>query len=169
MATAAAAASEELLRFDGRVAIVSGAGSGLGRAYALDLARRGCAVVVNDYGGVSSGRYAGETGTIDKAQAVVDEIIAAGGSAVANGASVADYDAVAAMVADTVARWGRVDIIIANAGVHRDRRIEKLEEEDYDVTFDVSVKGSFNMVRHAWPHMVAQGYGKILLTTSVSH
>ena len=91
-----------------------------------------------------------------------------GGTAVANGASVADYEAVAAMVADTIERWGRIDIIIANAGVHRDRRIEKLEEDDFDITFDVSVKGSFNMVRHAWPHMVAQGYGKILLTTSGS-
>ena len=156
------------LRFDGRVAIISGAGSGLGRAYALDLAKRGCAVVVNDYGGVSSGRTAGEAGTIDKAQAVVDDITAAGGTTLANGASVADFEAVAEMVADTVERFGRIDIIIANAGVHRDRRIEKLEEEDFDVTFDVSVKGSFNMVRHVWPHMVEQGYEKILPTTSGS-
>jgi NAD(P)-dependent dehydrogenase (short-subunit alcohol dehydrogenase family) len=123
---------------------------------------------VNDYGGVSSGRNAGRAGTVEKAQAVVDEITAAGGTAVANGASVASYNQVADMVASTIAQFGRLDIVIANAGVYRDRPIEKLEESDFDTTFDVNVKGSFNMVRHAWPHMVKQGYGRIVLTTSGS-
>ena len=117
---------------------------------------------------MSSGRTAGTAGTIAKAQAVVDEITAAGGVSVANGASVASYNQVAEMVASTVEQFGRLDIIIANAGVYRDRGIAKLEEADFDATFDVNVKGAFNMVRHAWPHMVQQGYGRVVLTTSGS-
>jgi NAD(P)-dependent dehydrogenase (short-subunit alcohol dehydrogenase family) len=140
------------LSFEGRVAIVTGAGSGLGRSYALELARRGATVVVNDYGGVSSGPTAGTvSGTLSKAKAVADEIVAGGGKAIANGASVANYGHVAEMVAQTIEMFGRLDIAIVNAGVYRDRRVQKLEESDYDATFDVNVKGAFNIVRHAWP------------------
>jgi NAD(P)-dependent dehydrogenase (short-subunit alcohol dehydrogenase family) len=123
--------------------------------------------VVNDYGGTSSGPTAGTVaGTISKAKAVADEIVAAGGKAIANGSSVANYEQVAEMVAQTIEQFGRLDIAVVNAGIYRDRRVQKLEEADYDATFDVNVKGAFNIVRHAWPHMINQGYGRIVLTTS---
>merc|ERR550514_1481296 len=155
------------LSFAGRVALVTGAGSGLGRSYALELARRGCKVVVNDYGGVSTGNAAGTTTvSLDKAQTVVETIRAAGGEAIANGASVSDYEGMKGAVQQALDTWGRIDIAIHNAGIYRDRRMENLTEMDYDLTLAVHVKGAFNVVRHCWGPMVNQKYGRIVLTSS---
>ncbi|MDP1553882.1 MAG: SDR family NAD(P)-dependent oxidoreductase, partial [Hyphomonas sp.] len=114
------------IRFDGRVAIVTGAGGGLGRAHALELARRGAKVVVNDLGGTRDGTG----GNSAAAEAVVKEIEALGGEAIANGSSVSDVDGVRKMIDDTMAKWGRIDIIIANAGILRDRSFSKMTIED---------------------------------------
>ena len=156
------------VNFKGQVALVTGAGSGLGRAYAMELARRGCNVVVNDYGGVSTGNQAGKSGGIGKAQTVVNEIIKNGGNAIANDGSVAEYKDVEKMVQQAIDTYGRLDISIVNAGVYRDRRLERLSEDDYEITMGVHVKGAFNVVKHSWPHMRKQKYGRILLTSSSS-
>src|SRR5688572_12098962 len=112
---------------NGRVAIVTGAGGGLGRAHALALARHGARVVVNDLGGARDGTG----GSVTAAQAVVDEIVAAGGEAIANGASVTRFDEVAAMVDQAIDAWGRVDILVNNAGILRDRTFAKLSLDDF--------------------------------------
>ncbi len=145
-----------MVKFENRVAIVTGAGGGLGRAHALALAERGVAVVVNDVGGVTGG------------QAVVDEITAAGGTAVADGADITDRAAVDAMVAATVERWGGVDILINNAGILRDKTFAKIELEDFRAVMEVHLMGSVHCTKAVWPHMVEQGYGRILMTTSAS-
>lgn len=152
------------MRFDNQIAIVTGAGGGLGRHYALALAARGAKVVVNDLGGArdGSGSSAGA------AQAVVAEIEAAGGVAIANGASVTDADAIAAMVADVQARWGRIDILINNAGILRDRTFAKMTIDDFRAVFDVHVMGSVICTKAVWDLMRAQAYGRILMTTSSS-
>ncbi len=152
------------IRFDGRVAIVTGAGGGLGRAHALALAARGAKVVVNDLGGAVDG----SGGSSAAALAVVAEIEAAGGEAMANGASVTDDTGVASMVAETIARWGRIDILIANAGTLRDRSFSKMTLEDFQTVLDVHVLGAFKTAKAVWPHMQANGYGRIVLTTSSS-
>ena len=149
------------IRFDNRVAIVTGAGGGLGRAYALELARRGAKVVVNDLGGARDG-----TGHSDAALAVVAEIEAAGGEAISNGGSVTDYDQMVAMVEAAKARWGRVDILINNAGVLRDRSFAKMEPEDFRFVIDVHLNGSANATRAVWETMREQNYGRILMTAS---
>lgn len=149
------------ISFDNRVAIVTGAGGGLGRAYALELARRGAKVVVNDLGGARDG-----TGHSDAALAVVAEIEAAGGEAMSNGGSVTDYGQMVAMVEAAKARWGRVDILVNNAGVLRDKSFAKMEPEDFRFVVDVHLNGSANATRAVWETMREQNYGRILMTAS---
>ncbi len=147
--------------FDNRVAIVTGAGGGLGRAYALELARRGAKVVVNDLGGARDG-----TGHSDAALNVVEEITAAGGEAFSNGGSVTEYDQMVAMVEAAKARWGRIDILINNAGVLRDKSFAKMEPEDFRFVVDVHLNGSANCTKAVWDTMREQNYGRILMTAS---
>ncbi len=150
------------LRFDDRVAIVTGAGGGLGRAYALDLARRGAKVVVNDLGGARDGSGS----SLSAAQTVVDEITAMGGEAMANGASVTDAAAVEKMVAVVKERWGRIDILINNAGILRDKTFVKMSHDDFRQVLDVHLMGSVNCTKAVWEIMREQAYGRILMTTS---
>ena len=149
------------IRFDGRVAIVTGAGGGLGRAYALELAKRGAKVVVNDLG---SGRDG--SGASDAAARVVAEIEAAGGTALANGASVTDEAQVAAMVAEAHDRFGRIDILINNAGILRDKSFAKMEMADFRTVVDVHLTGSAICTKAVWDIMREQAYGRILMTSS---
>lgn len=148
--------------FKGRVAIVTGAGGGLGRQHALALAKRGAKVLVNDLGGAVDG----SGGSVSAAQAVVDEIRAAGGEALANGASVTDFAAVEAMVQQAIDAWGRVDILVNNAGILRDKSFSKMDMADFRLVVDVHLMGAANCCKAVWPHMVAQQYGRILMTTS---
>ncbi|WP_024536930.1 SDR family NAD(P)-dependent oxidoreductase [Comamonas badia] len=150
------------LDFTGRVAIVTGAGGGLGRQHALALAARGARVLVNDLGGAVDG----SGGSVSAAQAVVDEIAAAGGVALANGASVTDFAAVQAMVRQAADAWGRVDILVNNAGILRDKSFAKMEMEDFRRVVDVHLMGAAHCCKAVWPHMQAQQYGRILMTTS---
>jgi len=152
------------MRFDGRVAIVTGAGGGLGRQHALALAARGAKVVVNDLGGTVDGNG----GTPKAAQAVVDEIRAAGGEAIANGASVTDPQAVRAMVEQTLAAWGRIDILVNNAGILRDKSFAKMELDDFRLVIEVHLMGAVNCTKAVWETMRAQNYGRIVMTTSSS-
>jgi len=150
--------------FKGRVAIVTGAGGGLGRQHALALAARGAKVVVNDLGGARDG----SGGSVSAAQAVVDEIKAAGGEAIANGASVTDFEAVQAMVQQAVDAWGRVDILINNAGILRDKSFAKMELADFKLVMDVHLMGAVNCTKAVWALMNEQKYGRIVMTTSSS-
>lgn len=152
------------IKFDGKVAIVTGAGGGLGRAHALELAKRGAKVVVNDLGGARDGTG----GSSAAAQAVVDEIIKAGGEAIANGASVTNMDEVEAMVVATMKKWGRIDILVNNAGILRDRTFQKMEIADFSAVIDVHVMGAVNCTKAVWEIMRAQNYGRIVMTTSSS-
>jgi len=150
--------------FKGRVAIVTGAGGGLGKQHALALAARGAKVVVNDLGG----DVHGVGGSVSAAQAVVEEIRAAGGEAMANGASVTDFEAVQQMVQQTLDTWGRVDILVNNAGILRDKSFAKMDLADFRLVMDVHVMGSVNCTKAVWPLMQAQNYGRIMMTTSSS-
>ncbi|MFS2101716.1 SDR family NAD(P)-dependent oxidoreductase [Variovorax sp. Varisp85] len=150
--------------FKGRVAIVTGAGGGLGRQHALALAARGAKVVVNDLGGARDG----SGGSVNAAQAVVDEIKAAGGEAIANGASVTDFEAVQAMVQQAVDAWGRVDILVNNAGILRDKSFAKMELADFKLVVDVHLMGAVNCTKAVWALMNEQKYGRIVMTTSSS-
>jgi len=152
------------MRFDGRVAIVTGAGGGLGREHALGLARRGARLVINDLGGARDG----SGGSATAAEAVVAEIEALGGEAIASAASVTDYDAVQAMVAAAMSQWGRIDILVNNAGVLRDRTFAKMELEDFRFVVDVHLMGAVNCTKAVWEIMRAQNYGRIAMTTSSS-
>lgn len=152
------------IRFDGQVAIVTGAGGGLGREHALALAARGAKVVVNDLGGARDG--SGRSATA--AEAVVAEIEAAGGEAIANAASVTDFAAVQAMVDQAVAKWGRVDILVNNAGVLRDKSFAKMELDDFRFVVDVHLMGAVNCTKAVWEIMRQQNYGRIVMTTSSS-
>jgi NAD(P)-dependent dehydrogenase (short-subunit alcohol dehydrogenase family) len=152
------------IRFDNQVAIVTGAGGGLGRQHALELARRGAKVVVNDLGGSMDG----SGGSSDAALKVVAEIEALGGEAIANGSSVTDDAGVARMVADAMDRWGRIDILIANAGVLRDKSFAKMEIADFEFVLNVHLLGTVKPVKAVWEIMRAQNYGRIIVTTSSS-
>ncbi len=144
----------------GRVAIVTGAGGGLGRAHALLLAKRGAKVVVNDLGGGAS------DGSASAAESVANEIVAAGGEAIGNHASVADLEQVQAMVAHAMDRWGRVDILVNNAGILRDKTFAKMDMEDFRAVLDVHLMGSVYCTKAVWDIMRAQNYGRIVMTTS---
>ena len=150
--------------FKGRVAIVTGAGGGLGRLHALALAARGARVVVNDLGGARDG----SGGSLSAAEQVVAEIRAAGGEAIANSASVTDWDAVQAMVQQAVDAWGRVDILVNNAGILRDKSFAKMELADFRLVMDVHLMGAVHCTKAVWPHMIEQKYGRIVMTTSSS-
>ena len=152
------------IRFDGQVAIVTGAGGGLGRQHALELARRGAKVVVNDLGGARDG----SGGSSAAAEAVVAEIKALGGEAIANGSSVADEAGVALMVKHAMDAWGRIDILICNAGVLRDKSFGKMEMGDFEFVIDVHLMGTVMPVKACWEIMKAQNYGRILVTSSSS-
>jgi len=152
------------IRFDGKVAIVTGAGGGLGRQHALELARRGTKVVVNDLGGSMDG----SGGNSAAAEAVVAEIKAAGGEAIANGASVTDDAGVAHLVQQTMDAYGRIDILIANAGILRDKSFSKMELADFEAVMQVHVWGTYKPIKAVWEIMKTQNYGRIVVTTSSS-
>jgi NAD(P)-dependent dehydrogenase (short-subunit alcohol dehydrogenase family) len=152
------------IRFDGRTAIVTGAGAGLGKSHALELARRGANVVVNDLGGAVDGTG----GSTTAAQAVVDQITKAGGNAIANGANVTKADEVAAMVAEAIKAFGKVDILVNNAGILRDRSFSKMTIEDFSAVVDVHLMGAMTCTKAVWDHMKENGYGRIVMTSSSS-
>jgi NAD(P)-dependent dehydrogenase (short-subunit alcohol dehydrogenase family) len=149
------------IRFDDKVAIVTGAGGGLGREYALALAARGAKVVVNDLGGARDG-----TGHSDAALKVVEEIKAAGGEAMSNGGSVTEYEQMVEMVAKAKEAWGGVHILINNAGVLRDKSFANMEPADFRFVVDVHLNGSANCTKAVWAMMREQAYGRILMTAS---
>ena len=150
------------IRFDNRVAIVTGAGGGLGRCHALELARRGAKVVINDLGGALDG----SGGNSEAAEAVVAEIKAMGGEAIANGSSVNDEAGVQKMIDDTMAAFGRIDILICNAGILRDKSFSKMTNADIDLVLDVHLRGTFKPIKAVWDIMKEQGYGRVVVTTS---
>ena len=152
------------INFEGQVAIVTGAGGGLGKQHALELGRRGAKVVVNDLGGSVDG----SGGSASAAEQVAQEIRDNGGTAMSNDASVTDFEAVQAMVDETVAKWGRIDILVNNAGILRDKTFSKLELENWHAVIDVHLTGSLNATKCVWPIMVEQKYGRIIMTTSTS-
>lgn len=152
------------IRYDGKVAIVTGAGQGLGRSHALALAARGAKVVVNDLGGAKDGTG----GSSEAAKAVVAEIEAAGGEAIANGANVAKFDEVEAIVQQATDAWGRVDILVNNAGILRDKSFGKGSMEDFRLVLDVHLLGTVYCTKACWEIMKAQEYGRIVVTTSSS-
>lgn len=154
----------EDLRFDGRVAVITGAGRGLGRAYALLLASLGAKVVVNDPGGAIRGEDGGDG---DVAQALVAEIVAAGGEAAANTDSVATLEGGAAIVQTAIDTWGRIDVLIHNAGNVRYGSIREIGYEDFRAVLDVHLMGAFHVVKAAHPLMCDAGYGRIVLTSSI--
>lgn len=150
------------IRFDGKVVIVTGAGGGLGKQHALEFARRGAKVVVNDLGGSVDGTG----GNSAAADAVVAEIVAMGGEAIANGASVTDDAGVAHLVKQTMDAWGRIDVLIANAGILRDKSFSKMELKDFEAVMAVHLMGTVKPVKAIWEIMKAQKYGRIVVTTS---
>lgn len=149
------------ISFESKVAIVTGAGGGLGRAYALELARRGAKVVVNDLGGSRDG-----TGHSDAALQVVEEIKAAGGEAMSNGASVTEYDQMVEMVAKAKEAWGGVHVLINNAGILRDKSFTKMDPADFELVVKVHLIGSAFATKACWDTMREQNYGRILMTAS---
>ena len=150
------------IRFDNQVAVVTGAGGGLGRQHALALAARGAKVVVNDLGGAVDGTGGGS----EAALKVVAEIKAAGGQAIADGASVTDEAGLAAMAQRAVSEWGRIDILVANAGILRDRSFSKMEMADFETVLNVHLMGTVKAAKAVWEVMRAQNYGRIVMTTS---
>jgi NAD(P)-dependent dehydrogenase (short-subunit alcohol dehydrogenase family) len=150
------------IAFEGQVAIVTGAGGGLGRCHALDLAKRGAKVVVNDLGGAMDGTG----GSSEAAEAVVAEIKAVGGEALANGGSVSDRAGAKSMVEDAMNAWGRVDVLINNAGILRDKSFSKMTLDDFEIVMDVHLMGAVYCAHAVWPIMREQNYGRILMTTS---
>ena len=153
--------------FEGKVAIVTGAGGGLGRCHALELASRGAKVVVNDLGGAMDGRRH-RVSKSNPALAVVEEIASAGGEAIANGGSVSDRQGAVSIVEDAMKAWGRVDVLINNAGILRDKSFMKMEADDFQTVIDVHLMGAAYVTKAAWPIMRDQGYGRIVMTTSPS-
>ena len=152
------------ISFEDRVAIVTGAGGGLGKQHALELGRRGAKVIVNDLGGSVDGTG----GSMSASEAVAQEIIDAGGTAIANGASVTNLDAVQSMVDSTMSKWGRIDILVNNAGILRDKTFAKMELANWHAVLDVHLVGSLNATKCVWPVMIEQNYGRIVMTTSTS-
>jgi len=152
------------IRFDGKVAIVTGSGGGLGRQHALELARRGAKVVVNDLGGSVDGSGGGS----EASHKVVEEIKALGGEAIANGSSVTDDAGVALMVKQAMDAWGRIDVLVANAGVLRDKTFSKMEIADFEFVLNVHLMGTVKPAKAVWEIMREQNYGRIVVTTSSS-
>ena len=150
------------LRFDERAAIITGAGNGLGKAHALELAKRGAMVLVNDLGGAVDG----SGNDTSAAQLVVDEIEAAGGIAIANTASVTDVDAARGMVDQAIEEFGRLDIVVNNAGILRDKAFHNSTIENWQAVIDVHLTGAYNVTLPAFQHMREQGYGRIVMTSS---
>ena len=152
------------IRFDDQVAIVTGAGNGLGRSHALELARRGAKLVINDLGGARDG----SGGSSEAALQVVAEIESEGGQAIANGANVANFDEVQDMVSQTMQKWGRVDVLVNNAGILRDKSFTKMDLSDFQLVMDVHLMGSVNCTKAVWAIMREQNYGRLVMTTSSS-
>ena len=149
------------IRFDQKVVLITGAGGGLGRAYALEFARRGARVVVNDLGGSGHGDGASSAA----ADNVVAEIVAAGGDAVANYDSVENGERIVQTALDN---FGRIDIVVNNAGILRDSSFAKMSDQDWELIYKVHVDGAYKVTKAAWPHMLAQAYGRIIFTTSAA-
>lgn len=152
------------IRFDGRVAVITGAGAGLGRAHALGLAKLGAKVVVNDMGAKTDGTG----GSASPAEAVVEEIRKAGGEAIADGSDVSNFEQVKEMVARAAMKWGSVDLMVANAGILRDKSFGKMEPEDFAKVIAVHLTGTYNCCKAVWDGMRERSYGRIVLTTSSS-
>lgn len=152
------------IRFDDQVVIVTGAGGGLGRCHALEFARRGAKLVINDIGGAVDGT--GKSG--DAAQRVVEEIEAGGGVAIPDGASVSDEGGVADLVKKTLDRFGRIDVLVNNAGILRDKTFANMTLEDFGTVMEVHLSGTVNVCKAVWPAMREQSYGRIIVTTSSS-
>lgn len=150
------------IRLDGQVALVTGAGRGLGRSFALDLARHGAKVVINDYGVGLDGRG----GDPSVAEAVADEIRAMGGEAIGNAGNVASHEEAYGMVKAAMDAWGRLDIVISNAGFLRDRTIHNMAEEDWAAIIATHLTGAYNLMHHAWPVFRQQRYGRAVFTSS---
>lgn len=152
------------INFDNKVAIVTGAGNGLGRSHALELAKRGAKVVVNDLGGARDGSGASS----EAAAEVVKLITDAGGEAISHGANVAEFEQVQDMINQTMEKWGRIDILINNAGILRDKSFAKMELADFELVTNVHLMGTVNCCKAVWPIMRAQNYGRVVMTTSSS-
>ncbi len=152
------------MNFEGRTALITGAGGGLGRAYALELARRGANVIVNDLGGARDG----SGGSLSAAETVVQEIEAAGGTAMADGTSVTDNAAVEGMVAAGLKRFGAIDILINNAGILRDKSFAKMSGAEWNSVIDVHLNGAAHVTNAVWNPMREAGYGRVVMTTSTS-
>ena len=152
------------ISFEGKVCVITGGGNGLGKSHALALASRGAKVVVNDLGGARDGTGASS----EAADAVVDEIHKLGGEAFAHGANVTNFDEVQAMIDQTMKKWGRVDVLINNAGILRDKSFSKMELDDFKLVIDVHLMGSVNCTKAVWEIMKEQNYGRIVMTTSSS-
>ena len=150
------------ISFKDKVVIITGAGGGLGRAHALEFAGLGAKVVVNDLGGSLDG----SGGNSAAAEKVVAEITAAGGEAIANGASVSDDAGAAHLVKQTMEKWGRIDVLIANAGILRDKSFGKMDLKDFTAVMDVHLLGTVKTCKAVWDVMKGQGYGRIVVTTS---
>jgi len=150
------------IKFDDKVVIVTGAGGGLGKSHALEFARRGAKVVVNDLGGSVDG----SGGASDAANAVVEEIKAEGGEAIANGASVADQSGVQNMVDEVMSKWGRIDVLVNNAGILRDKSFHKISLEEFNAVMDVHFQGSVYTSHAVYPIMREQNFGRIIFTSS---
>jgi NAD(P)-dependent dehydrogenase (short-subunit alcohol dehydrogenase family) len=151
---------------DGRVAIVTGSGRGIGREFALCMAREGASIVINDVGVSLDGQGTGGSEADDPAAQTCKDIEALGGRAVPNYESVTEFDGAARIVETAISEFGKVDILVNNAGIVRDRSLLKMSEEDFDAVVDVHMKGTFNCARHAAPHMKEAGYGRIINVTS---